>query len=175
MKKVLFILSFFLSSSFAFSQSTITGTVTDGELNAPLSGANIIEVGTSNGAMTDFNGAFSINTKSSSGELLISFVGYKSLTLSFDESTDLGSISLSSDNSLDEVIVLSSGVIDLAVKRKTPVAVSTISSSEISLRVGNQEFPEIMNRTPGVYATKQEGGYGDSRISLRGFDQRRKY
>jgi hypothetical protein len=29
-----------------------------------------------------------------------------------------------------------------------------------------------MNRTPGVYATKQGGGYGDSRISLRGFDQR---
>ena len=171
MKKVLFILSFFLSSSFVFSQSTITGTVTDGELNAPLSGANIIEVGTSNGTMTDFNGTFSINTTSSSGELLISFVGYKSLTLSFDGSTDLGSISLLSDNSLDEVIVLSSGVIDLAVKRKTPVAVSTISSSEISLRVGNQEFPEIMNRTPGVYATKQEGGYGDSRISLRGFDQ----
>ena len=100
MKKVLFILSFFLSSSFAFSQSTITGTVTDGELNAPLSGANIIEVGTSNGTMTDFNGAFSINTTSSSGELLISFVGYKSLTLSFDGSTDLGSISLLSDLSL---------------------------------------------------------------------------
>ena len=34
------------------------------------------------------------------------------------------------------------------------------------------EFPEIMNKTPGVYATKQGGGYGDSRISLRGFDQR---
>ena len=33
-------------------------------------------------------------------------------------------------------------------------------------KVGNQEFPEIMNRTPGVYATKQGGGYGDSRISL---------
>jgi len=33
------------------------------------------------------------------------------------------------------------------------------------------EFPEIMNKTPGVYATKQGGGYGDSRISLRGFDQ----
>jgi outer membrane receptor protein involved in Fe transport len=29
-----------------------------------------------------------------------------------------------------------------------------------------------MNRTPGVYATKQGGGYGDSRINLRGFDQR---
>ena len=38
--------------------------------------------------------------------------------------------------------------------------------------MGNLEFPEVMNSTPGVYATKQGGGYGDSRISLRGFDQR---
>ena len=70
-----------------------------------------------------------------------------------------------------EEIVLTSGVIDLAEERATPIAVSTISAKEILLKVGNQEFPEIMNNTPGVYATKQGGGYGDSRISLRGFDQ----
>ena len=71
-----------------------------------------------------------------------------------------------------EEVVVSSRVIDVAKERLTPVAVSTITASEISLKVGNQEFPEIMNSTPGVYATKQGGGYGDSRISLRGFDQR---
>jgi len=70
-----------------------------------------------------------------------------------------------------EEIVVSSGVIDLAKVRETPIAVSTISMAEISLKTGNLEFPEIMNTTPGVYATKQGGGYGDSRISLRGFDQ----
>jgi len=74
-------------------------------------------------------------------------------------------------NMLDEITV-TSDVIDIARVRETPVAVSTISSSDISLKVGNMEFPEIMNNTPGVYATKQGGGYGDSRISLRGFDQR---
>ena len=74
-------------------------------------------------------------------------------------------------NQLGEVVV-TSGVIDIAKVRTTPVAVSTISPAEIALKVGNQEFPEIMNKTPGVYATKQGGGYGDSRISLRGFDQR---
>ena len=71
---------------------------------------------------------------------------------------------------LDEITVVSE-VIDVAVARETPVAVSTISPSDIALKVGNLEFPEIMNTTPGVYATKQGGGYGDSRISLRGFDQ----
>ena len=72
---------------------------------------------------------------------------------------------------LEEVIV-QSNVIDVAKDRVTPIAVSSIKASEIALKVGNLEFPEIMNRTPGVYATKQGGGYGDSRISLRGFDQR---
>ena len=71
-----------------------------------------------------------------------------------------------------EEVVVSSRVIDVARERETPIAVSTISAQEVLLKVGNQEFPEIMNKTPGVYATKQGGGYGDSRISLRGFDQR---
>ena len=71
-----------------------------------------------------------------------------------------------------EEVVVSSGVIDVAKERETPIAVSKITAQEVALKVGNQEFPEIMNKTPGVYATKQGGGYGDSRISLRGFDQR---
>ena len=72
---------------------------------------------------------------------------------------------------LDEVVV-TSGVIDVAKNRETPVAVSTIAPAEISLKIGNLEFPEIMSRTPGVYATRSGGGYGDSRMNLRGFDQR---
>ena len=71
-----------------------------------------------------------------------------------------------------EEVTVSSGVIDVAVERKTPIALSIITSQEVQLKVGNLEFPEIMNKTPGVYVTKQGGGYGDSRISLRGFDQR---
>lgn len=70
-----------------------------------------------------------------------------------------------------EEVVVSSRVIDVAKERVTPVAVSTITASDVALKVGNLEFPEIMNNTPGVYATKQGGGYGDSRISLRGFTQ----
>ena len=84
-----------------------------------------------------------------------------------EEETD----SLGTYQFLEEVVV-SSGVIDIAKERETPIAVSQITAQEVLLKVGNQEFPEIMNKTPGVYATKQGGGYGDSRISLRGFDQR---
>ena len=74
------------------------------------------------------------------------------------------------DVDLQEVVV-TSGVIDVAKARQTPIAVSRISAQEVALKVGNMEFPEVMNKTPGAYATKQGGGYGDSRISLRGFDQ----
>ena len=73
--------------------------------------------------------------------------------------------------SLDEVVV-ASGIIKIAKERETPIALSTVTAKQILQRVGNQEFPEIMNNTPGVYATKQGGGYGDSRISVRGFTQR---
>jgi len=69
-----------------------------------------------------------------------------------------------------EQVVLT-GVADIAKDRKTPVAVSTIKEAQIQERLGNQEFPEILNTTPSVYATKGGGGFGDSRINVRGFDQ----
>lgn len=56
-------------------------------------------------------------------------------------------------NMLYEITVVSE-VIDVAVARETPVAVSTVSPSDIAIKVGNLEFPEIMNTTPGVYTTK---------------------
>ena len=49
-----------------------------------------------------------------------------------------------------EEVVVSSRVIDVAKERVTPVAVTTVSAKDISLKVGNLEFPEIMNTTPGV-------------------------
>lgn len=70
-----------------------------------------------------------------------------------------------------EQVVLT-GVADIAKDRKTPVAVSTIKEAQIIEKLGNQEFPEILNSTPSVYATKGGGGFGDSRINVRGFDQR---
>jgi len=102
-------------------------------------------------------------------KILIQLILCLSVTVSAQESNTNSQTIL--DINLQEVVV-SSGVIDIAKERETPIAVSTISAQEVLLKVGNQEFPEIMNKTPGVYATKQGGGYGDSRISLRGFDQR---
>lgn len=77
---------------------------------------------------------------------------------------------LQRERDIEQVVL--SGVADIAKDRKTPVAVSTIREAVIVEKLGNQEFPEILNTTPSVYATKGGGGFGDSRINVRGFDQR---
>ena len=50
----------FLAVSIALGQQTITGSVSD-EDGAPLPGASIVEVGTNNGVVADFDGNFSIS------------------------------------------------------------------------------------------------------------------
>ncbi|SFZ89767.1 Outer membrane receptor for Fe3+-dicitrate [Flaviramulus basaltis] len=156
----------FLFTTVIMAQSTVSGIVLEAGINMPLPGANIVEKGTSNGVVTDFDGNFTLNTKGSSGEIVITYVGYTSKTVSFSGNATLGNVFLeSSQVGLQEVQIIAS----VAVDRKTPVAVSTIKSEEIALKLSTQEFPEILKSTPGVYATRAGGGYGDGRISLRGF------
>ena len=165
MKQILIGMMMVLTTLSTFGQTT--GKVVEAETNEPLPGATIVVKGTSNGTVSDFDGNFSIDAEEGS-EIVISFLGYQNLVAPLKNGTTY--TMLVDRNTLSEVVV-TSGVIDIAKVRETPIALSTISPSEISLKTGNQEFPEIMNKTPGVYATKQGGGYGDSRISLRGFDQ----
>ena len=149
------------------AQSTISGTIIDVGSNVPLPGANVIEKGTSHGVTTDFDGNFTIKTKSSSGEIVISYIGYNSKTVVFTQDIDLGKITLSSNQvGLEEVQIIAS----VAVDRKTPVAVSTIRKEEIQLKLGNQEFPEILKSTPGVFVTRNGGGFGDGEVTMRGFN-----
>ena len=73
---------------------------------------------------------------------------------------------------LSETVIVAKGIIDLEEDRKTPVASSTIMRQEIQDKaVGNVEFPEAMKNTPSVYVANQAGGFGDSEMFLRGFDQ----
>ena len=159
-----------LFTTVAFAQATITGKVIDSETTSPLPGANVVVNGTSDGDTTDFDGNFSITTNSSTGEIVISYVGFKPVTIAFNGDTNVGTISLSPD-SLDEVVIVGSGVIDLAEDRRTPVAVSTIRRDEIQLKgVGNVEVTEIMKNTPSVFVSPGGGGFGDSALFVRGFD-----
>lgn len=164
----------FLMVSTVFSQGKITGTITDGQ--SPLPGANIAVKGTSASASTGFDGKFTISPAENAGQLIISYIGYENQTINFTTSnngtTDLGNIVLVADSNQLSEIVVKSTVVDVAKDRKTPVAVSTIKAAEIQEKLGTQEFPEILKNTPSVYATKGGGGFGDSRINIRGFDQK---
>lgn len=170
--KFLFMPVVMLFATVAFSQSTVKGKVIDSDMKAPLPGASVVQKGTSNGTTTDFEGAFTLNTSSTSGVIVITYVGYGTISVPFSGNQDLGNINLSIDNSLEEVVVVGSGIIDLAEDRQTPIAVSTITAAEIQTKaVGNVEFPEVMKNTPSVYVSNQAGGFGDSQMFLRGFDQ----
>jgi outer membrane cobalamin receptor len=162
----------FLVVSTVFSQGKVTGTITDGQ--NPLPGANIAIKGGSSSS-TGFDGKFTIDSTVKAGQLIISYIGFENKTVNFTiangVSTDLGNIVLmSNSNELGEIVIKST-VVDVAKDRKTPVAASTIKASEIQEKLGTQEFPEILRNTPSVYATKGSGGFGDSRVNIRGFSQ----
>lgn len=55
------------------------------------------------------------------------------------------------------------------VARKTPIAMSDVDAKQVEEKLGNSELPEMLNQTPGVYATKNSGAYGDSKLNMRGF------
>jgi len=156
-----------VSTSIIFAQTKLTGNVVD-ETNQPLPGATVVLQGTQSGASSDFDGNFTFETSASNGTVLVSFVGYETKSLTFTGSTDFGTIALKpSAEALDEIVITQ---VSFAIDRKTPVAVSTIKASVIENKLGTQEFPEILKSTPGVYATKSGGGFGDGRLNLRGFN-----
>lgn len=164
-----------LTSVSALSQNKITGVVIDGEFQSGLPGATVIVKGTQNGTSTDMDGNFELNVSSDKGEVVLSFIGYQSKTVAFkigaDKKANLGKIVLAADeNMLDDIVIM--GVADVAKDRKTPVAVSTIKAAVIQEKIGSQEFPELLNTTPSVYASQAGGGFGDSKLNIRGFDQK---
>ena len=154
------------------SAQTITGTVIDGELKEPLLGANVLIKGTSHGASTDENGKFTLKTTQKKGILEVSFIGFKTQDVPFTIVKGKASIQITllpDAQQLTGTTVIGNTLMDIAKERKTPVAVSTIRAADIVNKIGNQEFPELLNKTPSVHATKSGGGYGDSKINIRGF------
>ena len=163
-----------ISLSFLFlivnaQERTVSGKVVD-ENNEGIPGVSIVIKDTNIGTIADFNGVFDLNIPEVGSTLVFSAVGYNKQEVVIG-ARSIVDVTMEVNIAELNAVVVTSGVIDIAVGRKTPIAVSSISSKDIQLKGGNQEFPEIMNKVPGVYATKQGGGYGDSRISLRGFDQ----
>jgi outer membrane cobalamin receptor len=153
----------------AVAQGTVKGRVVDAENEEPLIGATISVQGSTQGTVTDYDGYFELKVSSGRVVLQFRYLGYvdKNQTVSVKHTTDVGNVALSPDSkTLGDVVVTST----IAVARKTPVAVSNVMLDYIEERMGSQEFVEILKSTPGVHANKQGGGYGDSEIYMRGFD-----
>jgi len=167
----LFMVLFFTMSLGSFAKGTIKGVILDAGTKERLIGASIAIPQTSTGTVSNVDGSFSLKLDAGAHQLTINFIGYQSKTVSVtsveENVTDLGEILLEADEvGLGEINVFAS----IAIQRKTPVAISTIDARLIEEKMGTQEFPEILKSTPGIYATKQGGGFGDSRVNLRGFE-----
>lgn len=61
---------------------------------------------------------------------------------------------------------------DQAIPEKTPVAFTEFGKEKIAGELGSRDIPLMLNSSPSVFATADSGGAGDSRINVRGFDQR---
>ena len=160
-------------SAATFANGTIKGKIFDADNNESLIGATIMLEGTTLGTTANLDGTFSFSAPAGNYTLIARFVGYaetkQEISLRDGQTLDVGDIKLSPDAiGLKEVAVVAS----IAIHRETPVAVSTIPATIIEEKLGTQEFPQILKSTPGVYATRSGGGFGDSRINIRGFDAR---
>ena len=169
---LLFIAGLFSLSAFGQTETVIKGTLKDPSGEGVV-GASVYIKGTQTGTVSNLEGSFRLKT-SMQGEqtLVISSVGMitieKPVTLDGGE-IELGRLTMESDAiGLVEVSVFA----NIAIDRKTPVPVSNIKPAEIIEELGTQEFPEILKSTPGIYATKQGGAFGDSRVNIRGFNAR---
>ncbi|MCW2119144.1 TonB-dependent receptor [Flavobacterium sp. 7A] len=170
MKKIVLLVVFTLVSLtkiYSQNKKVIAGNIQD-DNEIPLIGASIVIDGTNEGAISNAEGDFQFSTDKTQGTLIITTIGFTTKKVKFHSSHSkyIEIVLESSSQGLDEVVVFSSR----AVERKTPVAVSTIKKEAIELKLGNQEFVEILKSVPGVYASKEGGGFGDGDITLRGFN-----
>ncbi len=165
MKKLLSLFLLALMAVSLYAQDLkVSGTVVDSETGETLIGVSVIEKGTTNGVVTDFDGNFTIKVNTGA-TIQLSYVGYA--TEELKAKANLGTIQLESEAvTLQDVTITG----QMARQSKTPVAVSQVTALEIEERLGGAEFPEILKNTPGVHANGQGGGWGDSEIWMRGFD-----
>ena len=123
------------------------GVVTDAN-GEPVIGATLQVPGTQVGTITDIDGKFTIKVPANAKELKISAVGYKGKTLKPE--AQLGTVVLEIEATMLQDVVVTQSV---AKTRQTPVAISEVSAGQIDIKLGNQEFPEVLKTTPGVWAT----------------------
>ena len=143
----------------------IKGVVRD-ETGEPIIGANVIEKGTSNGLITDLDGAFSLEVKPGS-TLVISYIGYISQEIPITDNTTTLNIKLVEDsNTLDEVVVVGYGTMK---KSDLTGSVSSFRKKDMNQGVNSSLSGLLQGKAAGVQVTQASAEPGGGiTIQVRG-------
>ena len=167
MKRLFFLMTAILmtmSLNFAAAKDLkCHGTVVD-ETGEPIIGATVSVTNGVAAAATDIDGKFAVSVPNGTKSLTITFVGYKSADVA--AKANMGVITLEVESQMLQDVVVTQSI---AKTRVTPIAISSIDATTIDVKLGNQEFPEVLKTTPGVWTTKDGGGFGDAKTNMRGF------
>jgi TonB-linked SusC/RagA family outer membrane protein len=147
---------------------TITGTVVD-ESNEPVTGANVIVKGTTNGAVTGLDGNFTLNNVAENAVLAISYVGYESMEIAVTAGVSHYLIPLREDvRGLEEVVIVAYGV-----QKKVSVtgAVSSAQVKDLKISTSASIANSLAGRIAGLTSMQSAGGQpgrDDATLYLRG-------
>ena len=137
-----------------YSQSQVSGSVSDSDNMTGIPGVNVIIEGTSVGTVTDFDGNFELNTNQAPPfNLVISYVGYTAQTVSVTSSGQDISVSLSAGQNLEEVVI-SAGRKEQKVL-EAPASISVISARTIENSPAFTDPVKLLANTPGVQIQQQ--------------------
>ena len=167
----LLLLTIYVHSS--AQNATLSGKIIDNYTEQEVVGAKITLQSRSKlfRALSDPNGNYSFdNLVPDTYSGFVTMLSFDTLFFSVEINQGANTLNhtLGGSQELEEVKVIGNLVLD----RKTPVAVTRISTQQINEELGSRDLPMILNSSPGVYATQQGGGDGDARITIRGFSQR---
>ena len=152
------------SSSILQQRQVATGRVLDNQ-GEPLIGVTVMEVGTTNGAVTDLDGKFSLNLKNPNAKLAISYVGYISQTL---QASGNMKVTLKPDNKeLSEIVVVGYGT---QKKVNLTGSVSSVDSKVLESRPIQNLQSGLQGLMPGVTISGTNGapGMDAGSINVRG-------
>lgn len=145
---------------------TVKGKVVD-ETGEGVIGASVVEKGTGNGTVTDYEGNFTVSNVSPNSDIEISYIGYTTQTVKANNGNKLSSIVLQQDDQiLSEVVVVGYG----SQKRANLTgAVATISSKDINNRPVASAAGALQGADPSVNLTFNTGSMdSDYSIDIRG-------
>ena len=162
----LLIYALVLSDAVLAQTSVVKGRVTDDKLKEPLTGVSVMEVGTTNGTVTDLDGNFTLNVRSGA-TLRISYIGYLTQEV-LTGNKDFIDIVLKEDNELlDEVVIVGYGT---QKKATLSGSVTSVGGEKLVQAPVTNVSQSLAGRLPGVVAVANtsEPGYDDVTITIRG-------